>query len=110
MESFALDLPASLFADAEPFADLLMSLDAMAGSSASFNAPLGPLSGGRSNVYPGPCGSDCQPSRRALGTARLAAAFQRNVSAVMRWTSVTASAGIPARRAAVMIASGLGAS
>jgi hypothetical protein len=35
---------------------------------------------------------------------------QRNVSAVMRLTSVTTSAGIPARRAAARMASGLGAS
>jgi hypothetical protein len=35
---------------------------------------------------------------------------QRNESAVTRLTSVTASAGIPARRAAAMIASALGAS
>jgi hypothetical protein len=40
---------------------------------------------------------------------RFAPAGQRNVSAVMRLTSVTASAGIPARRAAAMIASALGA-
>src|SRR4051812_5852990 len=38
------------------------------------------------------------------------AAGQRNVSAVMRLTSVTTSAGMPARLAAAMIASGLGAS
>lgn len=41
---------------------------------------------------------------------RFSPGAQRNVSAVIRLTSVTASAGIPARRAAAMIASTLGAS
>jgi len=46
--------------------------------------------------------------RRTNG--RFSPSAQRNVSALMRLTSVTASAGIPARRAAAMIASALGAS
>lgn len=48
------------------------------------------------------------PARRRGGSR--CSRGQRNESAVTRLTSVTASAGMPARSAAEMIASGLGAS